>query len=163
MDYPFGPLAPDQGEDTPGALMAADGVIPLAEGYGPFPQLSVSGTATAPAGGAPRGLISYQKADGAWAVAVATATTIELKQSDDTFSTIDSGLGLTSGDDRSMLRFGTKLLYTDTTQGLRAYDVESGGAASAVSAAGAPRWMFECGNMLFGLDCLDLSATATTG
>jgi hypothetical protein len=154
MDYPFGPLAPDQGELTPGALMVADGVQPLAEGYGPFPSLSVSATATA-LSGAPRGLISYQLADGTWQVVGFTASTAELKAADDTWSTLDSGLSITAGDDWCSLRFGTKLLYTNTTQGLRAYDVEAGGAASAVSAAKAPRWIFECGNILFGLDCLD--------
>lgn len=156
MDYPFGPLAPDQGELTPGAMMVADGVQPLAEGYGPFPSLSVSATATA-LSAAPRGLISYQTADGTWQVAGFTASTVELKQADDTWSSTDTGLVCTSGDDWCALRFGTKLLYTNTTQGLRAYDVEAGGAASAVSAAKAPRWMFECGNILFGLDTLDSS------
>jgi hypothetical protein len=134
--------------------MVADGVQPLAEGYGPFPSLSVSATATA-LSGAPRGLISYQTADGEWAVAGFTASTVELKSADDTWSSIDSGLSITAGDDWCSLRFGTKLLYTNTTQGLRAYDVEAGGAASAVAAAKAPRWMFECGNILFALDCLD--------
>jgi hypothetical protein len=134
--------------------MVADGVQPLAEGYGPFPSLSVSATATA-LSGAPRGLISYQTADGEWAVAGFTASTVELKSADDTWTSIDTGLSITAGDDWCSLRFGTKLLYTNTTQGLRAYDVEAGGAASAVSAAKAPRWMFECGNILFALDCLD--------
>ena len=154
MDYPFGPLAPDQGELTPGAMMVADGVQPLAEGYGPFPSLVVSATATA-LSGAPRGLVSYQTADGTWQVVGFTASTAELKQADDTWSTIDSGLSITAGDDWWSLRYGTKLLYGNTTQGARAYDVESGGAASAVSAAKAPRWIFECGNILFGLDTLD--------
>jgi hypothetical protein len=154
MDYPFGPLAPDQGELTPGAMMVADGVQPLAEGYGPFPGLTVTATATA-LSGAPRGLISYQTADGTWATVAFTASTAELKASDDTWTSIDSGLSITPGDDWCSLRFGTKLLYTNTTQGLRAYDVEAGGAASAVAAAKDPRWMFECGNLLFGLDCIN--------
>jgi hypothetical protein len=154
MQFPYGPLAPDQGALTPGALTQADGVQPLAVGYGPYPQLSVSETAVA-LSAAPRGLFGYQTADGTWAIVGATAATIETKLSDDTWSTIDSGLSCTDGDDWCFVRFGTKLLYTNTTQGMRAYDVEAGGAASAVAAAKAPRWMFECGNILFGLDCLD--------
>lgn len=154
MDYPFGPLAPDQYELTPGAMMTADGVQPLAEGYGPFPSLTVTSGATA-LSGAPRGLISYQTADGTWAVAAFTASTVEVKATDDTWSSIDTGLSCTAGDDWCALRYGTKLLYTNTTQGLRAYDVEAGGAASAIAAAKAPRWIFECGNILFGLDTLD--------
>jgi hypothetical protein len=154
MDYPFGPLAPDQGELTPGALMVADGVQPLAEGYGPFPALTVAATATA-LSDAPRGLLSYQTADGTYVTVGFTAATVELKAADDTWSTIDSGLSITPGDDWCVIRFGTKLLYTNTTQGLRAYDVEAGGAASAVSAAKSPRWIFECGNIVFALDCIN--------
>lgn len=156
MQLPYTQFAPDQGDLSPGALVQADGVVPLApgNGFGPFPALNISGTATAPAGGAPRGLISYQKADGTWAVAIGTATTVETKASDDTWLTVDSGLSITQGDDRCFVRFGTKLLYTDTTQGLRAYDVEAGGAAAAVAGI-APRWALECGNIVFGLDCLD--------
>lgn len=135
-------------------MLQADGVQPLREGYGPYPSLSVASTAGA-LSGAPRGMIGYQTADGTWAVIAFTASTAELKLSDDTWSVIDSGLTTTSGDDWSYVRFGTKLLYTNTSEGMRAYDVESGGAASAVSAANKPRWIFECGNILFGLDCLD--------
>lgn len=154
MDYPFGPLAPDQGELTPGALMVADGVQPLADGYGPFPSLEVSATAAA-LSAAPRGVISYTTADGTFQVVGFTAAAVELKAANDTWSTLDSGLSCTDGDDWAALRFGTKLLYSNTTQGMRAYDVEAGGAAVAISAAKAPRQMFECGNILFGLDCLD--------
>lgn len=156
MQFPFVQFSPDQGDLSPGSMIQCDGVQPLApgNGFGPFPALNISGTATAPSGGAPRGLISYQKKDGTWAVAIATATTVELKQSDDTWTAIDTGLSLTQGDDRSMLRFGDKLLYSDTTQGLRAYDVEAGGSASAISGV-APRVLCECGNMVFGGDCLD--------
>jgi hypothetical protein len=156
MQFPFGLLAPDRGALTPGALVQADGVQPLADGYGPYPQLSISGTAAA-LSGAPRGLFAYQTADGTWAVAAFTETTVELKQSDDTWTSIDSSLSCTAGDDWSALRFGTKLLYTNTTQGMRTYDVETGGLAAAVAAAKSPRWIFECGNILFALDCLDSS------
>jgi len=154
MDFPFGPLAPDQGELTPGAMMQADGVQPLAEGYGPFPSLSVPSSAGA-LSAAPRGTISYQIADGSWRTVFGTRTTVESLASDYTLSSIDTGLTVTDGDDLSFLRFGTKLLYSDTTDGLRAYDVESLGAASAVAAAKNPRWIFECGNIVFGLDTLD--------
>jgi len=154
MQVPFGPLAPDAGSDTPGVMMVADGVLPLQMGYAPFPGPSVSSTATA-LPGAPRGIISLQKADGSWLVFAGTEDAIYMKESDDTWTAIDTGLLLTQGDDWSFCRFGTKLLYTNTTQGLRAYDIESAGAAVAIASAGSPRWIFECGNILFGLDCLD--------
>lgn len=154
MDVPFGTLAPDQEELTPGTMMVADGVVPLRDGYGPFPGLTVSATATA-LSGAPRGLYAYTKADGTWDLVAGTATTIEKMASDYTWSSIDTGLTPTSNDDFSFARFGTKLLYTNTTDGMRVYDVESGGAASAVAAAKNPRWIFVCGNILFGLNCLN--------
>ncbi len=154
MDVEYGPLAPDQGEVGGGYLMVADGVQPLERGYGPFPSLNVSTTATA-LSGAPRGLFGYQTADGTWQIVGFTDSAVQIKLSDDTWSDIDTGLSTTAGDDWTYLRFGTKLLYSNTTQGLRAYDVEAGGAASAVAAAKAPRWIFECGNILFGLNCLD--------
>lgn len=154
MQFPFGPLAPDQGDVADGIMLQADGVQPIPSGYGPFPSLSVGTTATA-LSGAPRGLFGYQTADGTWQVVAATASTIEAKAANDTWTVLDSGLTVTSGDDQCFGRFGTKLLYSNTSQGMRAYDVEAGGAAAAVANAKAPRWFFECGDILFVLDCLD--------
>lgn len=156
MDFPFGPLAPDAGEDAPGILMVADGVQPLQVGYGPFPSISVSNTAT-PLSAAPRGLAAYTKADGTWQAVAGTATTIETKASDDTWSNLGTGFTCTTGDDWCFDRFGTKLLATNTTDGLQVMDVETPAGFSAITAAGKPRWIFECGNMLFALDCLDRS------
>jgi len=157
MQFPFGRLAPDALEMEPGICMVADGVLPLRSGYGPYPGLSESATATA-LSAAPRGMLSYTKADGSWAVVAGTETTIEEKASDDTWSSIGTGFTSTEGDDWCMARFGTKLLATNTTDGLNAYDVETPAGFGAVAAAGDPRWIFECGNMLFGLDCLDRSS-----
>lgn len=161
MDIPFGPLAPDQGELTPGALMVANGVVPLREGYGPFPSLSVPTTATALAT-APRGLFAYQKADGTWALVAGQDTKVQIMASDYTWSDVDTGLTPTSGDDFCFGRFGTKLLYTNTTDGLKYWDVESASGATAVAAAKAPRWVFVCGNIVFGLDCLDSAGSRDT-
>lgn len=160
MQFPYVQLAPDQGDLSPGALVQCDGVQPLApgNGFGPFPQLVVGSTATALAG-SPRGLFGYQTSDGTWQVVGFTDSVAQLKLSDDTWSTIDSGLSCTSGDDWSVERYGTKLLYTNTTQGMRAYDVDAGGAASAVSAAGDPRFIFELASILFCLDCKDDTGT----
>jgi hypothetical protein len=138
----------------PGICMQADGVLPIEVGYAPFPGLTVVGTATA-LSDAPRGMLSYQKSDGTWTTVAGTPDTIEEKASDDTWSAIGTGFTLSDGDDWCLLRFGTKLLATNTGDGLQAYDVETPAGFSAVSAAGKPRWVFECGNMLFGLDCLN--------
>jgi hypothetical protein len=153
MQFPFGMLAPDQTDLAPGVMLQADGVQPLRDGYGPYPSVVTASTATA-LPGAPRGLVSYQTADGSWALVAATQATIQKMNADFTWTEIESGLDVTAGDDMCFARFGTKLLYSNTTDGMRAYDVEAGGVA-AVTTAKAPRWFFECGNLLFGLDCLD--------
>jgi hypothetical protein len=158
MQFPYGPLAPDQGDVANGTMLQADGVQPVPNGYGPFPGLSIGSTATA-LSGAPRGLFGYQTADGTWAIVGFTSSTVELKAADDTWTSIDTGLTCTSGDDWFALRFGTKLLYGNTSSEMRAYDVEAGGAAADVTAAKKPRWGFECGNILFLLDCLDNTST----
>lgn len=161
MDAPFGPLAPDQGELTPGALLTANGVVPLREGYGPFPSLSIPATATALAT-APRGLFAYQKADATWALVAGQDTKVQIMASDYTWSDVDTGLTPTTGDDFCFARFGSKLLYTNTTDGLRAWDVESASGAGAVAAGKAPRWVFVCGNIVFGLNCLDNAGSRDT-
>lgn len=152
MDFSYGPLAPDQGENSPGVLMQANGCIPLQQGYGPFPQLVAASGATA-LSGAPRGMFSYQKADNTWKLVAGTATTLEIMDSAFAWSAIDTGLAPPTGSDFSFERYGDFLTYTNTVDGLRAYNVESGGAAAAVTAAGKPRSIFECGDILFGLDC----------
>lgn len=154
MQFPYGVLAPDQTELAPGLMLQADGVQPLADGYGPYPSVTTASTAEA-LPGAPRGLFSYQTADGTWAVVAATVSTVEKMNADFTWDSIDTGLAVAASDDMCFGRFGTKLLYSNISDGMRAYDVEAGGAASAVAAAKDPRWFFEAGNILFGLDCLD--------
>ena len=158
MQFPFGPYLPDRGENTHGALMVASGCVPLDEGYGPFPQHVTASTATAMAG-APRGMFPYQKADSSWQLAGGSAAKVQIMASDYTWTDIDTGLAPPSGYDFSFERYGTKLAYSNTVDGLRVYDVEAGGAASAISAAGAPESLLECGNILFGLNCLDTSST----
>jgi hypothetical protein len=155
MQFPFGPLAPDAGANAAGVCVVANGVLPKIEGYGPAPQLVTPGGATAlPA--APRGAITTIKRSGVTQVYFLTEATLQSLGTDYTWTQIEAGLSCTSGDDWSTEQFGNKLLYTNTTQGLRAYDIEAGGAAAAISGV-APREIFVCANMVFGLDCLDAS------
>lgn len=154
MQFPFGPLAPDAKENAPGVCMVANGVLPLVEGYGPAQQLVTPSASTALPDG-PRGAITVIKRTGAVQVYFLTEETLQSLGTDFTWSEIEGGLSCTSGDDWSLEQFGDKLLYTNTTEGLRAYDVEAGGAAVAIPAAGDPRELFVCANMVFGLDCKD--------
>ena len=154
MQFPYGPLAPDAKENAPGVCMAANGVLPLVEGYGPAQKLVTPSSADAlPA--APRGAITVVKRSEATQVYALTEETLQALGTDYTWTEIESGLSCTADHDWSTEQFGDKLLYTNTTEGLRAYDVEAGGAASAIAAAGDPREIFVCANMVFGLDCKD--------
>lgn len=156
MQFPFGPLAPDATEMEPGICVVANGVLPLRNGYGPAPSLVVSGSATA-LPDAPRGVTSIVLNNGTWKVFGFTEDDIYELQSDDTWASLSGTFNLTSGDDWSALHFGSYLLATNTTDGLISYNVESPAGFSTISDAGAPRFIFLCGNMLFGLDCLDQS------
>ncbi|RYY67716.1 MAG: hypothetical protein EOO12_00220 [Chitinophagaceae bacterium] len=154
MQFPFGPFAPDAGELEPGICMVADGVLPQATGYGPAPGLNVSSAATAlPAD--PRGMISVVLNDGTWQVYGFTAAEVYELQSDYTWTALSASLSVTAGDDVSAIHFGDYLLFTDTTDGLKSYNVETPAGFTSVTAAKAPRFIFTCANMVFGLDCLD--------
>lgn len=154
MQFPFGRLAPDAKENAPGVCMIANGVLPLVEGYGPAQQL-VTPSSSQALPGAPRGAITVIRRSGTVQVFFLTETALESLGVDFSWTAVEPGLSCTSGDDWSLEQFGDKLLYTNTTQGLRAYDVEVGGAAVAIPQAGAPRELFVCANMVFGLDCKD--------
>lgn len=155
MQFPFGPLAPDAKSVQPGTCTVANGVLPLVEGYGPAQQLvSLADAEALP--GAPRGAITVLTRSGTTQVYMLTETTLESLDTDFLWTEIESGLSCTADHDWSTEQFGNKLLYTNTTQGLRAYDVEAGGSAVAIAGV-APREIFVCANMVFGLDCLDAS------
>lgn len=158
MQFPYGQLAPDAKENAPGVCMIADGVLPLVEGYGPAQQL-VTPSSSEALPGDPRGAITVIKRSGAAQVYFLTETTLEVQDSTYGWTEIEGGLSCTADHDWSLEQFGDKLLYTNTTEGLRAYDVEAGGVASAIAAAGDPRELFVCANMVFGLDCLDNAGT----
>lgn len=154
MQFPFGPLAPDQGVGTPGICLIADNVIPKLRGYGPRQALVTAATATAlPA--APRGMITCLKRDGTTVVFGLTETTLYQLTVTFTWTSIATGYTCTAGDDWSAVQFGNYLLYTNTTDGLYAYNIELGGAPTYISAAGDPREIEVIANMVFGFDCKD--------
>lgn len=154
MQFPFGPFEPDAGELEPGVCMVADGVLPQRAGYGPAAALNVSSGAAALAAN-PRGVISVVLNDGTWKVFAFTGTDVYELQSDYTWTDLGTTISVTAGDDVSAIHFGDYLLFTNTTDGLVSYNVETPAGFTSVSAAGAPRFVFTCANMVFGLDCLD--------
>lgn len=158
MQFPFGPLSPDRGAGTPGVVLKAENVLPIPDGYGPAQTMVEPGGGDAlPA--APRGSITCVKRDGTTQVFWFTASALYSQEADYTFTQIATGYTCTSGDDWSACQFGDYLLYTNTTDGLWAYDMENGGSPSYISAAGDPRFIFSNANMVFALDCKDNSGT----
>lgn len=152
MRQPYGPFRPDAAGPNSGFAAVADSVLPQASvngiGYGPMPSLVTASGAEA-LSGAPRGMITAVKVDGSVAVIAATASTIELLDSTYQWSDIETGRTVTTGDDVSFAQFGSKILNTDTTSGMKAYDIDAGGANSAVAAAPAARCVFTCNNVVF--------------
>lgn len=159
---PWGPWRPDVTVPNSGFCQIADSVLPISGGlgqygaqlisYGPFPQLVAPANAGA-LSAAPRGSISLTLNDGTNQVYYATASTIEQLQSGFTFSAIDTGRTVTAGDDVSFLHFGAFLLNTDTTDGFKAYNVQTPAGNNAVVGAPTARFLFTCNNVVFALDC----------
>lgn len=157
MQFPFGPLAPDRGAGTPGICLVANNVIPIPDGYGPAPQMVLPGGGDA-LPSAPRGNITCIKRDGTTQVFVFTETAFYSLDASYAFVEVDDGYSCTPGDDWSCVQFGDYLLYTNTTDGMWAYNIETGGAPTYIAAAGDPRQIFVNANMVFGLDCKDDAA-----
>lgn len=156
MQFPFGPLAPDRQAGTPGICLTANNVLPIPDGYGPAPTMVLPGGGTA-LPGAPRGSCVVIKRDGTTQVFMLTADALYTLDASYAFVLVASGYSCTSGDDWSCEQFGDQLLYTNTTDGMLAYNIEAGGAPAYIAAAGDPRFIFSNANMVFGLDCKDNS------
>lgn len=158
----WGAWRPDQSGPNTGFCQIADNVLPQSAGlgqygaqlvgYGPFPQLITTPGAGA-LSAAPRGNISLTLDDGTSAVFYATATTIEQLSASYTFTAIDTGRSVTTSDDVSFLHYGAFLLNTDTSDGFKAYNVETPAGNNTVSGAPSARSIFSCNNVVFALDC----------
>lgn len=152
----WGPLRPDASGPNTGFAAIADNVMPYnvgqSIGYLPAPQFVTTGGAGA-LSDSPRGNLSLTLSDGTSAVFFATSATIEQLGSSYTFSSIDTGRSVTSGDDVSFLHFGAFLLNTDTTDGFKAYNVETPAGNNTVVGAPTARFVFSCNNVVFALDC----------
>lgn len=154
MEVPFGPLAPDLGEVSEGHVVVAQNVLPLRVGYKPMQALATAESAEAlPA--ACRGMLSLVLRDGSWKVYAFTGTTIEVMDDTYNWTELANGYNCTSDYDWSAIHFGSFLLATNTTDGLLAYNVEAGGAVSAIADANDPAFIFVVANVVVALNCLD--------
>jgi hypothetical protein len=127
-----------------------DNVIPVADGYAPMPGLAAApGAGALPA--APLGAISIVKRDGGFEAYIGTSANIYKLSGTFTFSSIGSGYTITSGYDWGRVHFGNFLLFSNSTDGMLQYNVESPGSVTAVSGAPAAVSMFVANNQLFAL------------
>ena len=163
MQLPYGAWRPDVTGTALPFCAIADGVIPQQMGltqfgkptigYGPFPSLTTSGTATALSAPA-QGAAAVVQQGGTWQLYFATSTTIQMLSATYTWTNIETGrTPLASGDDVSFCRFGSKLLNTDPTNGFKAYDIETPAGNNVVSAAPTAGFVFNCNNVAFAGNC----------
>jgi len=156
MFLPWGPWRPDTAGPNKPYCETAQGVIPILTskqfGYGPFPSIETATGAEA-LSAAPRGVVSIQKYAGTWQVYAATAAKIEVLDASFQWSDIDTGRTVTAGYDVSFVHYGSGLYNTDTTSGLKLYDVETPAGNNAVSGApSAIASIFSCSNVMFALN-----------
>lgn len=153
---PIGFYRPDLANTNPGvsgtvlnAILSKDA---LGVAYGPHPSHQALATADA-LPDEPRGYISIVTRAGNYRVYVGTETKLYQVASDGAVTEIGSGYSLPSGDDWSFAHHGDYLYATNTFDGMVRYNVETGGAVSAVSGAPAARFIFPLFLTLCALDC----------
>jgi len=139
-----------------GFAEVADGALPRHAagniGYGPYPDLVEADGAEA-LSAAPRGSLSIRLFDGSYQQFFATETTIEVLESDYSWTDIDTGRALGDGYDVSMVHFGSFLVNTDAADGMMDYNVETPAGNNAVSGAPAAAFIFKSNNCLVAGNC----------
>jgi hypothetical protein len=152
----LGPFRPDLADTNEGVLanLLNASLKPDGSGvaYGPLPGLVVASTATA-LPDAPKGTLTAVTSGGVYKNFVMTTTNIYLLAADGTPTSIGSGYALPAGDKWSATQFGTKAIFTNTADGMLEYDVDAGGAVTAISGAPKARVVRVMFDVLFAGDC----------
>lgn len=147
---PFLPYEPDKGPYSASSTDKALNVIPIANGYGPFSELSdVSSSLGAQCYGA----AYFRKSDGTFGIVAGTQTALYLFDSITAGWTAASGssapYSVRDGDMWSFARFGSGLYAAALDNAPQVYDVETGGNFSNVP--GSPpqaRFIWAAGDFL---------------
>jgi hypothetical protein len=157
MVIAIGPYRPDQPVSAPGSspsvsnvMVAQDAEVGVA--YGPLQTMSALSTSTAIAG-APKGTLTAVTKAGVYTLFVMTASAIYRIAATGVPSSIGTGYNLPSGDKWSDTQFGTKAIFTNKNDGQLQYDIELGGAVTAISGAPKARIIRRVFDVLFALDC----------
>lgn len=153
---PTGLYRPDLAATNPGVsglhlnvLMTKDA---LGVAYNPHPSLAALATAVA-LPSAPRGYATVVTRSGNYQVYVGTASALYRMAADGTHTEIGTGYAVPAGDNWSMTQFGDYVYFSNAFDGLLRYNIESGGAVTAVTGAPKARFIFPLFNTLAALDC----------
>ncbi len=153
----LGPFRPDMADTNTGILHGLLNASLKPDGagvaYGPLADF-----VALPDGGdssTPKGHLTCVTQAGAYITFVMTATEIRRNAATGGDTTIGSGYALPAGDRWSAVQFGKYAIFTNTFNGILAYDIELGGAVAAVSGAPRARALAVIFDSLFAFDCND--------
>ncbi len=124
----------------------------LGVAYGLQPDIGILSTATA-LGGAPRGIASTVTRSGNYQVFAGTMDKLYKVAANGAVTEIGTGYSVPAGDNWSITQFGDYVYFTNTFDGLLRYNIESGGAVTAVVGAPKGRFIFTLFGTLAMLDC----------
>jgi hypothetical protein len=153
----IGPYRPDQSASVPGVSPSVSNVMLLPDeelgvAYGPLKDLTALSTSTAIAA-APKGTLTAVTKAGIYTLFEMTSSIIYKIGATGVPTSLGTGYNLPSGDKWSSTQFGTKAIFTNKNDGQVVYDIELGGAVSAVSGAPKARVLRRIFDVLFALDC----------
>lgn len=153
---PLGPFRPDEVDTNQGFLadLSNASLKPDGQGvaYGPLASFISLSTATALAA-APKGSLTVVTAAGVYKNFIMTSTNIYLLNASGVPSSIGSGYNLPTGDKWSSTQYGKYAVFTNKFDGMLRYDIELGGAVTAISGAPKARVVRIIFDTLFALDC----------
>jgi len=149
----FGPFRPDAAITAdPALLRRAVNVTYIQGGYGPVPSFVRLPTAD-PVPAQPRGGVHGVNADGVYTSFIGTEFSIQRMSNSGAWTEVFSGAGLPGGDNWSFAAFGKFIIASNRNDGMLYYDLDLGGAFTAIPNAPKARIVFQAFGCLFAGDC----------
>lgn len=143
---PFPPWEPDRIKYAAGASINIVNSIPIADGWGPFPDLTVISSAL-PA--AFKGGTWVRTSTGTYRIIAGTTTGLyEYNSATFAWDLLTGSFSLPDGDEWSFQVFGSNLLVTNLTDGLWYMAIDAGTGFTFISAAPKAKYMWTSGDYL---------------
>lgn len=138
---------PDAGE-----LLSSDvsNVFMTAGGYGPRPTLTAAPGGSALAA-APRGAFGAFLPNGTFKGFVATAAEVYLLGATYGWTALSASLTLPTGEEQAFTQFGVYMLTSNTSNGVKAYNMDTPAGLNAVSGAPSARYLFTANSQVIAL------------